>query len=244
MLKQLQNLPDNVIGVCADGTLTKSDYESVLIPLLQKEHRHGHKIRFLYQFADTFTSITPGAGWEDLKVGLKYLRLFERCAVVSDSASIRNTAHFFGSLLPCPIQIFENKEYEQAVAWLISPDAGSNLKYDLSNDGVLVLRPQGPLRREDFDKLSDIVDPWIESHNRLLGVVIQIEKFPGWENIGSLVHHLEFVGSHHRKVSRVAIAMNGILPEMMSKIASHFVEAEVKQFPFEQVQDAKIWARG
>lgn len=145
--------------------------------------------------------------------------------------------------MSCPVQIFKNNEFNKATAWLNSSDAGSNLKFELLDDGVLVVHPTGVLRREDFDKLSSVVDPWIETHPALQGLVICIHKFPGWENIGSFIHHISFVKAHHRKVRRIALAVDGILPKLVSAFSSHFVEAEIKQFSCENVKDAVAWVK-
>jgi hypothetical protein len=243
MLTKIEGLPAKVIGVSAEGTVTQNDYESVLIPLLEEKHRKGERVRFLYQLAPSYSGFTAGAVWDDFKVGTKFLRLFEKCALVTDVAWIRNAIQLIGSFIPCPTKVFATIEYKDAVAWLESPSTESNLKFDLSDEGVLVLSPQGPLRREDFDSLASVVDPWIESHKQLQGVVVSVHKFPGWENFGSFIRHIEFVSSHHRKIRRIAIAADGSLPELMSKIAPHFVEAEVKQFPFDQKSEAVQWAK-
>jgi hypothetical protein len=243
MLTKIEGLPTNVIGVSAEGTVTQSDYESILIPLLEDKYRKGDRIRFLYQIGADFSGFTAGAALDDFRVGTKFLRLFERCAVVTDVAWIRNATQWMGSFMPCPTKVFATTEYKAAVTWLESRLIESNLNFDLANDGVLVLSPQGPLRREDFDSLASVVDPWLEAHNQLQGVVISVHKFPGWENFGSFIRHIEFVSSHQRKVRRVAIAADGILPEIMGKIAPHFIEAEVKQFPFAQKNEAVRWVK-
>ncbi len=244
MLKRIENLPHSVLGIRAEGTVTKKDYETVLNPFLEDMHHRGQHVRFLYQFSPEFSGFTAGAALEDFRVGLKYLRLFVRCAVVSDKDWIRQATLFVGSLMPCPIQVFRNNQLTDAIEWLASQEADSNLKFELGENGILILRPQGALRRADFDKLTSIIDPLIESHHYLRGLVISFQKFPGWENIGSLIRHIEFVSAHHKKIRRVALAADGTLPEVMSKMASHFVEAEIKQFPFEQTKAAIQWAKG
>ena len=119
----------------------------------------------------------------------------------------------------------------------------SRLKIRL-RDGVLILHPLESLRKEDFDKLRKVVDPWIEKHGLLKGVVICMRKFPGWENFAGFVQHIEFVKSHERKVRRVALAVDGLLPEIISKIAAHFIQAKIRQFPFDKVGEAIQWAEG
>jgi hypothetical protein len=222
--------------------VTREDYEAILIPLLKAEYDRGHRVRLLFQLGANFSGYTLGAAWDDLKIGLKYLRLFERCAIVSDIGWIRTSTQFIGSFMPCPTRVFSNAELESAAAWLASPAVESKLKVEISDKGLLILRPQGPLRREDFEHLAATVDPWLEAHHQLPGLVICIQHFPGWENIGSFIEHVQFVNSHHRKVRKVALAVDGAIPDLLSKLATHFVEADIKHFPYNQFEKAKQWA--
>ncbi len=118
-----------------------------------------------------------------------------------------------------------------------------NLKFDLTSDGILIIRPEGPLRSHDFEELSEVVDPFIETHKKLLGVVICVEKFPGWENFNGFIKHIQFVDQHHKEVQKVALAVNGILPDLFSHIAAHFISAEIKQFGFNKLNEATRWIR-
>ena len=87
-------------------------------------------------------------------------------------------------------KVFRGRGCGGGVAWVGGPGVESTLKFEVGDDGVLVVNPHGPLRREDFDKLAGIVDPWIEAHQQLRGLVISMPKFPGWENIGSVFQHM------------------------------------------------------
>jgi hypothetical protein len=108
----------------------------------------------------------------------------------------------------------------------------------------LVLEPEGPLRREDFDALALSVDPWIEVHGELRGVVVHARGFPGWENVGGFLRHLRFVRDHHRKIGRIALAAGGRLAEWAPRLAEHFVHAEVKAFGYDELDRAIAWAGG
>lgn len=243
MLKKIEGLPTNILGVRAEGKITRDDYETVVIPLLETEHRKGMHVRFLYQLGPEFSGFTAGAAIDDFRVGLKYLRLFERCAIVTDVDWVRKATQLGGPFMPCPVHVFSNDQFKEAKEWLSSPEGGSNLKFELKGDGILVVHPQGTLKREDFDRLASVIDPWIETHEKLRGLVVNIKTFPGWENIGSFIHHMEFISAHHRKIRRVAVAVDGLLPEMVSKVADHFVEAEIKQFPSDKIEEAVKWVR-
>ena len=89
MIEKLKDLPAGIDGVRAIGKISKEDYEQVFVPLLDDARREGRHIRFLYQLGPEFEGFTPGAAWEDAKIGLHFLRLFDGCALVTDLAWIR-----------------------------------------------------------------------------------------------------------------------------------------------------------
>ena len=243
MLRRLGNLPAGVDGVEALGKVSRDDYEKVLNPLLEEAHRNGRRVRFLYRLGPEFEGFTPGAAWEDFRLGLKYLRLFERCAVVTDKDWIRNAWQLMAPLLPCPSRNFSDAELSRAVEWLGSAEKPHHIipKF-LRDKEVLVVEVNGPLSREDFDAISAEVDPWIEKRHGLNGIVVHAKHFPGWENLGSFLRHVEFVGEHHRKIARVGLAADGILPEFLPKLANHFVNAEIKHFTYDNLDKAVEWA--
>lgn len=138
---------------------------------------------------------------------------------------------------------FQGFRNGKAVEWLGAASKASHVSPRFIPDKeVLVAEVTGPLGKEDFDKLSEKVDPWIETHHSLHGFVVHAKKFPGWENLGSFFRHVDFVGEHHRKVKRVALALDGILPEVMPKIAGYFIDAEIKHFAYGDLDNAIAWA--
>jgi len=245
MLERIQGLPAGVYGMQAKGHVTREDYEQVFLPLVEEARRKGERIRFLYRFGSGFEGFTGGGALEDARLGLRYLRLFERCAVVSDLRWIRDSTRLVGALLPCPFRVFGNAEWDEAIRWLSSPSEGSQLAHRLLPDaGVLVLEPRGRLRAEDFDAVALTVDPWIESEGALNGMVVHARRFPGWESFGSFLRHLQFIRDHHRRVKRVALAVDGDVAKMASGIGDHLVDAEVRRFDYDQLDEAVGWAKG
>ena len=242
MLEPLKNLPPGISGLKAVGTLTRNDYETVLEPLLEDARREGRHLRFLYELGPEFEGVTPGAAWEDAKVGLRSLSLFEGCAIVSDADWISRVTRFAGFLMPCPVRVFPTSERAEAVRWLQSlPEAGASHRL-LPELGVIVVEVTGALRAHDFDSLALTADSWIEAHGDLQGVVIHAREFPGWENLGGLLRHLRFVRDHHRKVKRIALASEGKLFKLAPRLGEHFVEAKVKTFGYEELDGAIAWA--
>ena len=242
MLQRIPDLPPGIDGLRAVGTVTGHDYEEVALPLFHDARREGRRIRLVYQFGADFEGFTAGAVLRDARIGLRYLRLLERCAVVSDRPMVRESARLVGAMLPCATRVFENEEWRAALDWLGSPIKTRLSHRLIPESGVLVVQPTAPLGSEDFDAIALTVDPWIESHGTLQGLVLHLREFPGWEDFGAFVRHVQFVREHHLQVRRVALVADGRRAHLMPKLGEHFVKAEVRHFRYDDLSLAISWA--
>jgi hypothetical protein len=118
MLKLMNGLPKNVLGVSAEGKITETDYETILIPVLEEKLKAHKKIRMLYQLGSNYTGFEMSAMLDDAKMGLKHLSAWDRIALVSDHETINSFAKFFGYLMTCELRIFKNDELEDAKKWI------------------------------------------------------------------------------------------------------------------------------
>ncbi|NJP78870.1 STAS/SEC14 domain-containing protein [Streptomyces sp. AA8] len=242
MLERATDTPAGVDAVKAVGTVSKDDYQKVVEPLIDDARRSGRRIRFLCEIGPDFTSFTPGAAWEDLKVGMGAISLFEGCAVVTDVGWIRESTRLTSFLMPCPVRTFDSHERDEALRWLASLPEGPGISHRLTDSDVLVVEVGHPLRVQDFDALALTVDSWLATHAELAGVVIHARDFPGWENIGGLIRHVRFVHDHHRKVRKIALAADSKAAALIPQFANHFVRAEVRRFEYDELDDALTWA--
>lgn len=241
MFQRIETTGQDIVALELKGEITSSDYTRTLLPTLDMARSQGEKIRFLFHVGPEYQGFTFGAGWEDLKLGFRHMSTIERIAVVSDIKWIRDTTHVFGSLLACPVQVFENSAMGAAGKWLDSGEIGLDHHLDTTN-GVLRVEISGPLTSLDFDVLTVKVDDWIASNGVLSGLVIHVKKFPGWEDFGSLVSHITFIKDLHRKIKRVALSVDGELPNIAASVLKHFVGAEVKVFSYDNLSQALTWA--
>lgn len=106
---------------------------------------------------------------------------------------------------------------------------------------ILTLKPEGALESADFTKVSEEIDPYIESKGHLKGVMIYTASFPGWKGFADFLSHLRFVHDHHRKINRVAMVSDDKVLTIAPALAKHFVSAEVKHFAFNEKEKALIW---
>lgn len=245
MLKPLTDLPPGIDGLEAVGRVSKDDYEKVMAPLLDAARRDGRKLRFLYQIGPEFQGFTPGAAWQDAKLGLSNLRLFEAIAMVTDSGWIRESTRLAAFMMPCPVEVFSVADRARAVEWLRTlSDRATVVERIIPETGVLVVDVSQPLRSQDVDTIALTADTWIEAHGNLNGLVIHARRFPGWENLGALMKHLRFVRDHHRKIARIALAADSAMANVAPSVAEHFVKADVKAFRYDELDRAIEWAGG
>lgn len=114
------------------------------------------------------------------------------------------------------------------------------IKIDEEN-GIAILEPEGPLSKSDFESATKVIDPYIEKTGHLNGLIIHTKSFPGWDSFAALVSHLRFVKEHHKKISRVALSTDSKIGGFAEAVASHFVNAEIKRFSYQELEQAKFW---
>ena len=120
MIEALPNFPDYVVAVACKGHVTRHDYETVLVPKVEKALKRHEKVRLYYQVDPDFKGIDPGAVWEDFKVGVGHLTRWARIAIVTDVDWIRNTMAVFSFLIPGEIRIFPTSEMSKARDWIVA----------------------------------------------------------------------------------------------------------------------------
>lgn len=118
MIEIISGMPDNVLAVTARGTVTAQNYENVLLPAVESVLKRHKKIRFLFRTSKDFSGYTPGAMWDDAKLGVQHLTAFEKIAVVSDVPWLVQSTRLFRFLIPCPVKVFSGEKLPDAEAWI------------------------------------------------------------------------------------------------------------------------------
>ena len=110
--------------------------------------------------------------------------------------------------------------------------------------GIAVLEPDGKLSEEDFKSAAGIIDSYLEKSGALNGIIIYVKSFSGWDSFSALISHFKFIKEHHKKVSRVAFVSDSPIGTLAEHITGHFVSAEVKSFPFNELEESIKWISG
>ena len=119
------------------------------------------------------------------------------------------------------------------------------IKHELhGQEGLLTVEVTGPLTSEDFAELAAQVDPYLEKHGTLRGLMIVSPNIPDWSDFTALTSHLRFVRNHHERIERVALVSDSGFVATFEGIADHFVDAEMEHFPTSDRERARRWLLG
>jgi hypothetical protein len=115
MLIPLSDLPAGVVGFEASGKLQEKDYIDVLQPALEAAVADG-EVRIVFVMP-AFEGLTPGAFWQDLKLGVDHWSKWKRIALVTDVDWMRHGVNWFGWMTPGEVRHFPLAERAEAIAW-------------------------------------------------------------------------------------------------------------------------------
>lgn len=121
MIEVLKGYPDSVLVVEGIGTITADDYSKVLVPEADRRIAAHEKIRLLCHLGERYKGLTAGAAWADTRLGIDHWNGFERIAIVTDAAWIRDSIRLFAPLFRYPMKVFPNAEFAAARHWLLEP---------------------------------------------------------------------------------------------------------------------------
>ncbi len=110
-------------------------------------------------------------------------------------------------------------------------------------EGILILRPDAPLSKGDFGRLTVAIDSYLADQGVLQGVLVVAKGFPGWENFGAFTAHMHFVREHEKKVRRVAVVTDSYFGGIAESLGKHFATAEIRHFPYSDEVKALDWLK-
>lgn len=126
MIALLPDFPDHVVAASAVGRVTRADYETVLVPAVERALAGHERISVYYELGPRFDAFDGGAFWADFKIGVSHWRRWNRVAVVTDVDWVRRAVSAAGALMPTPARVFPVAEADAARRWVTAADAGAH----------------------------------------------------------------------------------------------------------------------
>jgi SpoIIAA-like len=243
MIERLTDLPAGVIGLRAGGTLTATDFEQVVTPMVDDAMRSGGRMRCLIEIEPGFEGATPPAAADDVRLGLRAFGSFDGVAVVTGPGWVASAARWAAVFVPFPLRVFAPGERAAAADWLAALPAGAGITLALDEPtGVVTAEVTQALRVEDFEALAAAIDPWMREKGELPGLVLHLRGFPRWASVGSLVRHVRFVVGHQGKIGRLAVVTDTPVAGPLATVAGHVVHPQVRAFGYADLVAAQAWA--
>jgi hypothetical protein len=120
MMKLIEDLPEDVIGIVATGKITEKDYTKILVPATEEKLKQHGKIKMLFVLHN-MTGMELGAMWKDANFGMKHWTHLSHIALVTSHNWVRGMTTIFTPLFPGEVKVFEMSQLEEARAWIIHP---------------------------------------------------------------------------------------------------------------------------
>lgn len=115
---QIIDAPDNIVAFRAMGEVTKDDYQTVVVPEVEKLVKRIHEINFLLVLDTDVENFTAGAWMEDAMLGLKNIGRWNRAAIVSDSERVISFTNGFSYIVPGEFRGFKKEVFNEALNWV------------------------------------------------------------------------------------------------------------------------------
>ena len=106
---------------------------------------------------------------------------------------------------------------------------------------ILVLNPDGPVTEAETKALRKTAEDYLADHKHIRGILIDAQRFPGFEGISGLVGHIKFVAEVHNKVEKVALVTDTDVPPVAEFMAKHFLHQNIRHFPYADRDAALAW---
>lgn len=237
MIKLKQTNDPQQLEVTLSGEVSASDYEEVLTPGIVEALQDNDCIRLLVIVEDD-VSYEFGAAWSDLRLGLSHWRGFDRIAVVTELNWVASTVGVVAPFAPCPMQVFQRVELEDARRWL--RESLGTMHIQKLDNGVLHIQLLGKLEPAIYETKNE------EFNDSLIGLnefklLLDLREFDGWEGLSALFAHLNFVREHVARLQKIAIVGNSAWQKMAERIGKRILGLEACFFDKERFDDAKAW---
>ena len=245
MLTMIEGLPDHVIGIRITDKLRAEDYQNQLIPVINEKLEKHHKLDLLCCIDGEWKGMEASAVWQDLRLGLRRIGHWARMAIVSDIAWLENAIKLFGLFSPGELRHFASADYAAARDWVCERERARIRMVLDADEGILLLEPDPDkaLSEDDFEAVGHTIGDYLDSHDRLRGIMIHSRRFPGWQSVGALFAHLKFVGSVHARIDKVAMVTNSPMGSFAERVLDPLMLAKVRKFDYDQRDDAMAWLK-
>lgn len=118
MISLLTDVPSNMVAFKATGTVTKEDFETVVMPAVSELVSRTGELNYLMMIDTELGKFTSGAWMQDLLLGIKQITKWNRAAILTDSEGINKFTDIFSVIVPGEFRGFDKSALDEAVKWV------------------------------------------------------------------------------------------------------------------------------
>jgi hypothetical protein len=121
MVTLMTTFPDHVVAYRATGTVTKAEYEQVVMARVDEVAARYGKINFIVLLETGMENYSLMAFLDYLKISFKHFKKWHRMAIVSDQRWVRKAYDALSPFVHGEVRSYEVDDFERAKEWVSGP---------------------------------------------------------------------------------------------------------------------------
>lgn len=118
MIRQLVNVPGNIVAFSAEGEVTETDFKEVVLPAVKALVAKTGTLNYLMVINTPLSDFSIGAWWQDALLGLKEFTKWNRVAILTDSGVVNTFTDLFSIIVPGEFKGYKKSELDTAIDWV------------------------------------------------------------------------------------------------------------------------------
>jgi len=127
MISQITDVPDNMVAFRATGKVTKDDFDTVVIPTVDKAVAANGVLNYMLVLNTDVSNFEGGAWLKDAFLGIKNIAKWNRSAIVSDSTGVKIFTDVFSVITPGEFKGFKMDQLSEAISWVSEQGVSENV---------------------------------------------------------------------------------------------------------------------
>jgi len=125
MLSYKEHDNTKAVEIVLKGRVSTEEFDALANRLEAFIKRHG-RVRVL-EIVNDFEGMDASAFWHDLKLSLRHLKDFSRCAIVANPDTHHLWSNLVAPFMVCEVEHFAPGEEEAARDWLMWPEGAADV---------------------------------------------------------------------------------------------------------------------
>lgn len=122
MIELIEYPADHVAAFRFSGEVTKADYDEVVFPTVKQVADKYNEVNMIMVLDTEVKNMSIGAWMDDALLGLKNLTKWNKIALVSDEAFVKNSVKVMDKVVPGTYRCFEHENEAYAFQWVSAKD--------------------------------------------------------------------------------------------------------------------------